>query len=81
MAMKVQLHGVPEEIMIGDLIQTIHGVGTVTAISKPTNERERAMVEVDLGRKWINVAEVDAIVVRAKGERRRSPDMHWDERD
>jgi hypothetical protein len=79
--MKVQLHGVPEEIMIGDLIQTIHGVGTVSAISKPTSERERAMLEVDLGRKWINVSEVEAIVVRAKGERRRSPDMRWDERD
>jgi hypothetical protein len=79
--MKIRLHGVPEEIMIGDLIQTIHGVGTVTAISKPTGDRDRAMLEVDLGRKWINVAEVDAIVVRSKGERRRSPEMRWDERD
>lgn len=79
--MKIQLHGVPEEIRIGDLIQTLHGVGTVTAISKPTSDRERAMLEVDLGRKWINVAEVDAIVVRAHGERRRSPEMRWDERD
>ena len=79
--MKIKLHGVPEEIVIGDLIQTIHGVGTVTAISKPTGERERAMLEVDLGRKWINLGEVDAIVVRAKGERRRSPEMRWDELD
>jgi hypothetical protein len=79
--MKIKLHGVPEEIMIGDLIQTIHGVGTVTAISKPTSDRERAMLEVDLGRKWINMAEVDAIVVRSKGERRKSPEMRWDERD
>lgn len=77
--MKVRLYGVPEEIFVGDLVQTDHGTGTVTAISEPTSESERAMVEVDLGRKWMHVSEVRAIVVRSKGERRRSPEMRWDE--
>ncbi|MCZ7662415.1 MAG: hypothetical protein M5U22_05520 [Thermoleophilia bacterium] len=79
--MKVQLHGIPEEIRIGDLVQTIHGVGTVTAISKPTSDRDRAMLEVDLGHKWMSTDEVDAIIIKAEGERRRSPEMHWDERE
>ncbi|MCL5942882.1 MAG: hypothetical protein M1325_05095 [Actinobacteria bacterium] len=79
--MKVKLHGIPEEIRIGDLIQTIHGVGTVTAISKPTSDRERAMVEVDLGRKWMSLEDVSAIIIRAEGERRRSPEMRWDEHE
>lgn len=79
--MASELHGIPEEIRIGDLVQTIHGVGTVTSIAKPTSEREKAMVEVDLGKKWMHVEEIDAIVIRVKGERRRSPEMRWDERD
>lgn len=79
--MAIDLHGIPEEIRIGDLVQTMHGVGTVTSIAKPTSEREKAMVEVDLGKKWMHVEEIDAIVIRVKGERRRSPEMRWDERD
>jgi hypothetical protein len=79
--MRVELHGIPEEIMIGDTIQTVHGVGTVTAISRPTSDRSKAMLEVDLGKKWMNVNEVDAIIIHTEGERRRSPEMRWDELD
>ena len=79
--MKVELHGIPEEIVMGDVIQTVHGVGTVTAISKPTSDRDKAMIEVDLGTKWIHVEEVDAIITRVHGERRRSPEMRWDEHE
>lgn len=79
--MKVELHGIPEEIMIGDTVHTLHGVGTVTAISKPTSDRDKAKVEIDLGRKWMGVGDIDAIIIHTVGERRRSPEMRWDEHD
>lgn len=56
--MDAELHGIPEEIRVGDIVETAAGVGVVTRISRPVEDDRRAMLEIDLGRKWLNVGEV-----------------------
>ncbi len=80
--MNPKLHGIPEEIRVGDKVETALGVGRVTRISKPVRDRDQAKLEVDLGHKWLNVEDVRSIVRHGEeGVRRREPDMHWDEHE
>jgi hypothetical protein len=75
--MGVELHGIPHEIREGDIVETAVGVGVVTRISGPVEEGRRAMLEIDLGRKWLNIDEVRAIL-RHQGE---EPEPGWDEHE
>jgi hypothetical protein len=75
--MATELHGIPEEITVGDVVETVIGVGVVTRVSKPVQVDHRAMLEIDLGRKWLSVDRVRSIL-RHKGE---EPGPGWDEHE
>lgn len=80
--MNPRLHGIPEEICEGDVVETALGVGVVTRIAKPVRDRDQAKLEIDLGRKWLNVDQVQSIVrPHAEYALRAEPDMHWDEHE
>ena len=80
--MVVEMHGMQEEIKLGDIVETVIGVGVVTRISNPVRERDQAMLEIDLGHKWLNIDQVRAIV-RHKEQHptRDEPEPHWDEHE
>jgi hypothetical protein len=80
--MSTELHGLPEEIRVGDAVETSLGLGTVTAISKLARRDVQPMVQIDLGRKWLNVDQVRSIIRHPQeGGRRSGPEFHWDEHD
>ena len=80
--MNPRLHGIPEEIKVGDVVETPQGVGVVTRISKPVRDRDQAKLEVDLGHKWLNVDQVSSILrPHMEYALREGPEMHWDEHD
>jgi hypothetical protein len=80
--MSTELHGIPEEIRVGDAVETSLGVGRVTAISKLARKGIKPMVQIDLGRKWLDVDQVRSILRHPPEPTERSePEMHWDEHD
>jgi hypothetical protein len=80
--MNMQLHGIPEEVRVGDQVETELGVGLVTRITSPVRERDQAKLEIDLGRKWLNVDQVRSIVRHpSEPHLRAEPEMHWDEHE
>ncbi len=80
--MGVRLQGIPEEIQVGDIIETELGVGVVTHITPPVRTRDDALFEIDLGKKWIGAQRVRAIVAhRPEYPHRAEPEMHWDEHE
>jgi hypothetical protein len=80
--MATKLHGIQEEIKVGDVVETVMGVGVVTRISNPVRERDEAIFEIDLGHKWLHVDQVRSIV-RHKEQHptREEPEPHWDEHE
>jgi hypothetical protein len=82
MVMEVRLHGMQEEIRVGDTVDTHLGVGVVTRIAGPVRERDQAMLEIEMGRKWLNVDQVRAIIRHKETHpSRQEPEPHWDEHD
>ena len=80
--MEVRLHGMQEEIKVGDTVETALGVGVVTRIVAPVRERDQAMLEIEMGRKWMNVDQVRAVVRhKATYPEREAPEPHWDEHE
>jgi hypothetical protein len=80
--MSTEMHGIPEEIRVGDAVETSLGVGQVTAISRLARKGIRPMVQVDLGRKWLDIDQIRGILQHpAAPSERTEPDMHWDEHD
>jgi len=80
--MDVRLHGIPEEIRVGDMVETEVGVGVVTRVSEPVREHDKAKLEIELGHKWLNVDQVRSIVHHMPAfPARTEPDMHWDEHE
>lgn len=80
--MSTELHGIPEEIQVGDAVETSLGIGRVTAISRLARKGVQPMVQIDLGQKWLNVDQVRAIIRHPEEAHTRSgPDPAWDEHD
>ncbi|GAB4256226.1 MAG: hypothetical protein Kow00129_16840 [Thermoleophilia bacterium] len=80
--MSVRLHGIQDEIKIGDIVETTMGVGEVIRISEPVREIDQAMLEIDLGKKWLNVDQVRSIVKKSpRYPTREEPEADWDEHE
>lgn len=80
--MATELHGIPEEVRLGDTVETCLGVGTVVAISKLARKGAEPMLQVELGRKWLNLDQVRSIVRHsAEPDYRSEPEMGWDEHE
>lgn len=80
--MVVTLHGMLEEIRVGDVVETTMGVGVVKRISDPVRDRDQAMLEIDLGHKWLNVDQVRSILRHEEQHpTREEPEPHWDEHE
>ncbi len=80
--MEARLHGIQEEIKVGDTVETSMGVGEVVRIVDPVREVDQAMLEVDLGNKWMNVDKVRSIVRRAETyPKLEEPAPGWDEHE
>ena len=77
--MAAGLRSIQEEIRVGDVVQTVMGVGVITRISNPAREGDYPMLEVDLGQKWLNIDQVRSIL-RHKGDQP-EPHLQWDEHD
>jgi hypothetical protein len=77
--MAAEAHSVQEEIHVGDIVDTVMGMGVVTHISGPVREGDYPLVEVDLGHKWMSLDQVRSIRRREGDEP--EPRLQWDEHD
>lgn len=80
--MSIRLHGMQDEIRVGDTVETNIGVGEVVRIADPVRDIDHAMLEIDLGKKWLNVEDVRSIVHKAEHHpSREEPEPGWDEHE
>ncbi len=80
--MDAALHGLPEEVKVGDTVETALGVGVVVRVSPPVRQSDQAMLQIDLGKKWLNVGPVRSIVRHPELHHlRQEPEAGWDEHE